>query len=277
MSSRFPILSGPLLGMAVFALVTLAPAAAPAGPMELLVPAYFYPTASNDWDRLAAAAKQVSLTAILNPDSGPGKIADPNYIKATNNLRAAGGNVVAYVSTSYGARGLAAVQADIARYVQFYKIDGFFIDEMANNLPHVNYYGTIYSYIKTLNPRYRVFGNPGTRTLEEYLMTPTADSLVTLEGTEASYANAEPPFYTNRYRASRFANIVHGVPTPTAMLNDFALAVGRNVGVIYVTDNSHLGNPYNRLPTYFEQEVAAVRAAAAVPEPPRQASPTDPL
>jgi hypothetical protein len=270
MSSRFPILSGPILGMAVLALVTLAPAAAPAGPMELLVPAYFYPTAGNDWDRLAAAAKQVSLTAILNPDSGPGKAADPNYIKATSNLRAAGGNVVAYVSTSYGARSLADVQADIAKYVHFYKVDGFFIDEMANDLSHVAYYGSIYSYIKALDPRFRVFGNPGTRTLEEYLKTPTADSLVTLEGTEASYADAKLPSYTGRYRASRFANIVHGVPTPAAMLNDLALAVGRNVGVVYVTDNAHPGNPYSRLPTYFDQEVAAVRASGA-------GVPTDPL
>jgi hypothetical protein len=269
MSSPSPILSGTILGMAVFASAILAPASAPAGPTELLVPAYFYPTAGNDWSRLDAAAKEVALTAILNPDSGPGKVADPNYVKATNNLRAAGGSVVAYVSTSYGERGLTAVLEDIARYTRFYKLDGFFIDEMNDNLSHVKYYGSIYSHIKSLDPRYRVFGNPGTRTPEAYLTTPTADTLVTLEGAEASYANAKLSPYTGRYRASRFANIVHGVPTPTAMLKDLALAAGRNVGVVYLTDNDHPGNPYSRLPNYFEQEVAAVKAASAVPEPPK--------
>src|SRR4051794_18613488 len=98
MSSPSPILSGTIPGMAVFASLILAPAAAPAGPTELLVPAYFYPKPGSDWGRLDAAAKEVTLTAILNPASGPGKVADPNYIKAASNLRAAGGSVVAYVS-----------------------------------------------------------------------------------------------------------------------------------------------------------------------------------
>ena len=249
--------------MAVLASV-LAPASGPRGPDELLVPAYFYPTAGGDWGRLEAAAKQVTLTAILNPASGPGQLADPNYVKATTNLRAAGGSIVAYISTSYGERSLADVKAEIARYTRFYKVEGFFIDEMNNNLSDVELLRGDLLHIKSLDPRYRVIGNPGTGTPEAYLTTPTADTLVTLEGPEASYANARPSPYADRYRPGRFANIVHGVPTPAAMLRDLALAAGRNIGVVYLTDNAHPGNPYSRLPTYFEQEVAAVKAAAAV-------------
>ena len=113
MPNRIPLLvSVTVLGMAFGVLAILAPPAASAGPSQILVPAYFYPTTSNDWNRMGAAAQQVSLTAILNPNSGPGKSADPNYVTATNKLLAAGGSVVGYVSTSYGSRSLASVEAE---------------------------------------------------------------------------------------------------------------------------------------------------------------------
>jgi hypothetical protein len=43
------------------------------------------------WGELDSAAHQISVTAILNPDSGPGPSVDPNYVAAVNNLEAAGG------------------------------------------------------------------------------------------------------------------------------------------------------------------------------------------
>ena len=46
---------------------------------------------------------------------------------------------------------------------------------------------------------------------------------------------------------------------------DVALAAQRNVGYVYVTDQTP-PNPYAQLPSYWDQEVAAI-SAAAVPEP----------
>jgi hypothetical protein len=48
-------------------------------------------------------------------------------------------------------------------------------------------------------------------------------------------------------------------------MSDVTLAVERNVGYVYVTDQT-LPNPYAQLPSYWDQEVAAI-AAASVPEP----------
>jgi hypothetical protein len=268
MTNRLPIQGDTILRMVLGVMAILSPTSALAGPKGILVPAYFYPTLSNDWSRLDTAARQVSLTTILNPNSGPGTVVDQNYVLVAKNLRARGGTVVGYVSTSYGARSLNAVKADIARYTRFYEVNGFFIDEMSNSLPEVGYYASIYSYIKSLNPEYRVIGNPGTNTLEAYLTTPTADTLVTFEGTHTSYANARPPSYVHKYPANRFANIVYGVPTSSAMLDDLSMAVSRNVGDIYITDNSNASNPYSGLPTYFDQEVDAVKADAGDPESP---------
>src|SRR3954467_8305152 len=91
---------------------------------ELLVPSYFYPTGAGDnWSRMNSAAAQVSLTAILNPASGPGTGVDSNYVHSLQSLHAAGGNVIGYVSTSYAARPLATVETEIDKYMSWYSVD----------------------------------------------------------------------------------------------------------------------------------------------------------
>jgi hypothetical protein len=48
------------------------------------------------------------------------------------------------------------------------------------------------------------------------------------------------------------------------MLADLSKAVSLNAGLVYFTDGTG-GNPYDHLPSYWDQEVAAI--AAFVPEP----------
>ena len=42
---------------------------------------------------------------------------------------------------------------------------------------------------------------------------------------------------------------------------------GPNVGSVYITDQRAPSNPYGNLPSYFDQEVAAVAAAAVRSRP----------
>jgi hypothetical protein len=244
-----------------------APNQADAGPLSVLVPAYFYPTPGGDWDRLAAAAGKIHLDAILNPDNGPGPAQDPNYVQAVNKFRGAGGHVLGYVYTNYGNRSLAAVEADVKSYISFYPIDGIFVDQMTsdNNAAHYAYYGSLYHYIKTQNSSYQVFGNPGTNTQEAYLTRSTANTLVIFEN-DTGYDTFSPSPWVFNHQPSHFANLVLNVPSAAAMQNDLHLAYHRNTGWVYVTDAT-LPNPYDRLPSYWDQEVAAV-ANFAAPEPP---------
>ena len=69
---------------------------------------------------------------------------------------------IGYVYTSYGARALSAVKADIQAYLKWYKVNGFFFDEVAANSANVTYYSNLTSYVKSLNPAYLVVLNPGT-------------------------------------------------------------------------------------------------------------------
>jgi hypothetical protein len=248
----------------LIALLLAAAAAAPvAQAEELLVPAYFYPVASrkaNWWGSLAATAPKAAITAILNPASGPGASVDPNYVTAISHLQTAGGKVIGYVSSSYANRSLSDVVADINKYVAFYPVQGFFIDEMTNDtdIAHVQFYQSVYNYIKGLDPQYVVVGNPGTSTAEIYASLPVADKLVVFEGSAASYASYVPSAWQAPYGAARFAHIVYGA-SKSQMAKMMSGAAARGASNLFVTSDK-LVNPYDTLPSYWSDEVN--RAAA---------------
>ncbi|CAH1206986.1 PEP-CTERM sorting domain-containing protein [Candidatus Nitrotoga sp. BS] len=231
--------------------------------VNILLPAYFYPSFDPNqsfWDEMTAAAGQVNITAIMNPNNGPGDSVNSDYTTAVDAFRAAGGKVVGYVYTSYGARSQAEVLSAVASYASFYNIDGIFLDEMSNTSTDLAYYKSLYNSIKLTNPEYRIFGNPGTNTLESYLTA--ADVLVTFEN-QTGYETYPPDTWTNNYTADHFAHLLYNVSDEAAMLANVALAADRNVGYLYIT-NDTLPNPWDTLTHYWNAEVSAV---AAIPEP----------
>lgn len=246
--------------------------AAPHG-MAVMVPAYFYPEADGDWSRLSLAATRVPVVAIANVFNGPGTAPAPeaNYTRAINDVRAAGGRVIGYVYTRYGERPLTTVKADMTRWHSLYAIDGFFVDEMDNTQrpDRLAYYGELYRHAKSLAPRYHLTGNPGTRTEEIHLTTPTADTLCVFESPDG-YPSAVPAPWTAQYAASRFLHLAYAVPDAATMELYLDLAHTRSAGYVYLTDDTG-GNPWDRLPGYWEQELArleAINTAAAAAQPP---------
>ena len=231
--------------------------------LELLVPAYFYPAddGASHWQTLTDSAPGVRITAILNPDSGTGSALDTNYTTVVGSLQAAGGRVIGYVHTSYGTRSAATVRAEIDRYYALYGVDGIFIDEMSNDTAHLGYYQSLHDYIRGLDGRGYIVGNPGTQTAPDYLAT--ADVLVTFESPAAEYAGYEADAWTQSQDASRFAHLVYEVPDAAAMQDVIARARAMNVGHIYVTDDD-ISNPWDTLPSYWAAQTTAV---AAGPEP----------
>ena len=125
-----------------------------------MIPAYFYPGTGgpggvgDGWAAMAAAAAQIPLIAILNPDSGPlPGPADPNYVTALTDLEKAGGKVDAYIYTDDGNSPLATVEGEASTYIGQYGslINGFFIDGMFLLPSTLSYYQSLDSYIKGLN------------------------------------------------------------------------------------------------------------------------------
>ncbi len=261
---------------AILALAGLAPAAlAESQPMRLLVPAYEYPApGSAYWDSLAAAADRVPLGVILNPASGPGAAADPNYVAAVANLRAHGAFLYGYVYSSYGARPLATVLADVAAWQTLYGPDALFVDEMSNatDTATLDYYRAIYDFAAAAPRAWNVLGNPGTTTSELYLAWPCADALVTWENS-AGYLAATPPAWTAGYGPERFVNLFYRVSNATLMRDAIALAARRNVGAVLVVSDT-LPNPWDTIPPYWAEEIAMVETTLVPPPVLDAASPT---
>jgi len=109
---------------------------------------------------VAAGAANVQTVAIINPDSGPGTGPDSNYNTYMAKLNEAGVEMIGYVHTSYGARALADVQADIDQYAaEFPLLVGIFLDEAADTADQVPYYTTLYSYIMNIYIQIENFKN----------------------------------------------------------------------------------------------------------------------
>ena len=250
--------------------------------INALVPAYFYPTPGGGWDQLAASAQKIGITAILNPDSGPGVTVDSNYVAAVNKLQAAGGKVVGYIHTSYasGAVSLATVETEINEYRSWYHVNGIFIDEMSNDGTGLQYDASIYQYAHGTQANFTVIGNPGSITTQAYATTPVADVLVNFEDTGANYSSFMPPSWQANYPANRFANIVYGVSSVAAMRADVSQAAQHNNGYLYVTDGTDTAssgyNPYASLPSYWNQFVAALQSTPIVAPTPVQPPPVVP-
>jgi hypothetical protein len=230
------------------------------GGQGLVVPAYFYPGPGSPWSDLNNAAQTVPLIAIANADNGPGAAVDPNYTSAINGLRAAGGSVIGYVYTSYGARPIADVKADIDQWLALYTIDGIFVDEMTDDAApgHLSYYGEIYNYVKSKQSIYVVVGNPGTNTLEAYLTQPTADKLVIFEGDYLSYTAFTPASWITRHASTDFVAIVYNVPDVTTMQHCLDQATQQHTGEVFITNDAG-ANPYDTLPPYWVNEYTALQ------------------
>jgi Spherulation-specific family 4 len=264
-----------VFGSAIASMLITSFTASPAqASLGALVPAYFSPgtgganNVGDGWTQMADAAHVINLTAIFNPNNGPVPGPDPNpdYVNAITALESAGGHVVAYVPTAFGTRPLSAVEADIQTYLAQYGglIGGFFIDQMTTGTSGLSYYHSLYTYIKALGSSLQDIGNPGSITDSGYLAPATraADTLVTFENYASNYPAYTPPPWAFQYPSSAFGNILHTQPSVAGMLADVALARGNHVGDFFETDLS-LPNPYQQLPSYWDQEVAAL----ATPEP----------
>ena len=239
-------------------MATVAPIARGDG-VAVLVPAYFSP-ATGYWNDLAQAARRVPLVAIANVFNGPGSDTKPraDYLQAIRAVRDAGGQVVGYVYTQYGERAAEVVQNDIQRWKDLYPLDGFFIDEMANtpSTIRLDYYAGLAQYIRSLNTNYVIIGNPGTNTEEAYAVRKTADVFTIFEN-GTGYSNFTPSAWTQSYPTHYFATLLYAVANADAMQTNLNAAVARRAGYVYITDDT-LSNPWNRLPTYWSAEVAAI-------------------
>jgi Spherulation-specific family 4 len=239
--------------------------------LELLVPLYTYPNhyqpRNYGWKQLGIAKDRVRISAIVNPQNGPGK-GPPNadYQVGLRDLRANGVQILGYVATNYGRKSIAAVQAEIETYHQYYAVQGIFLDEAASGRDQLAYYRSIYEAIKAKNSHYLVVTNQGTQTVLDYITKPAADVVVICENTSTAWTDYKPDQYLSQYPADRFAALIHSAPDIATMKQQVDRAIARNIGYIYVTDDSLAApdqNPWDSLPSYWQAQVDYIAGFSA--------------
>lgn len=120
---------------------------------------------------------------VLNPGDGPGAAMDPAYGALCNQLRSVGVKIFGYLYTGtnlalrarghptvYGSRPLSELQADMDKWNLWYGLplvfseplllDGFFVDETANELSKFEYYLELSNRIKPSQGIFWNFGRP---------------------------------------------------------------------------------------------------------------------
>lgn len=212
-------------------------------------PSYFYPGAT--WDRAVASAPTLRRM-VLNPASGVGSTVDSVYIDAVAAARAAGIEVLGYVSTRYGVRPAEDVASETTRYADWYGVTSIFLDEAATSTAALPYYADAASAVHARGGTVAL--NFGTVPAEEYLTF--TDVAVTFEGTYATYRAATFPSWTRSYAPARFWHLVYAASKP-AMVSALKKARLAGVGNVYVTDDDG-ANPWDTLPSYWTQELQAV-------------------
>jgi hypothetical protein len=231
--------------------------------LQILLPLYIYPNWYDKnkyvWKQVIAAAKKVSIVAIINPNSGPNN-APPNsdYQQGIKDLHQSGIKIVGYVPSNYSNRDIQAVKADIDIYTKYFKVDGIFIDEAASSTAKSSYYQQLYRYIKSKSTKHNVIINPGVNLEETYISQGVADTIITFENYQKNWNNYAPVKYQKNYPAQKFAALVHTTANRKLMKSTLDRAIKNNLGYIYITDdsiNTPNKNPWDTLPEYWQAEV----------------------
>jgi hypothetical protein len=233
--------------------------------LHLIVPAYFYPSGPGmkAWQRLMDAALKVPIVVIANPSSGPGDLQDPEYASVIDVASDKGVRVIGYVNTEYGKRPSTDAKNEIDRWIHFYpSIAGFFFDQQSVDAHDVSYYLELRDYARSKIKGKEAFvvTNPGTTCDEEYFAKAVSD-VTCLFASFKGFDEFNPPVLLKRYSPSRFAALPYQIPDSKAMRQVLKDAVSKRIGYLYVSDAPSGNNPWGKLPTYWDDEIEAVRHA----------------
>jgi len=218
------------------------------GPLKLLVPLYAYP--GSTWDTVAASGRVVDTVAIINPNSGPGNGPDSSYNTYMAKLHSAGVEMVGYVHTSYGARAIADVKADINVYAsQFPLLVGIFLDEAATASSQISYYQQLYTYIMGMPGwKYDIL-NPGAVPAAGYAAIAT--QIVTYESSASGFASSQNPSGVSCSNKDQYAVITYSASS-SSMQSVVNAAVSKGYyGWVYATDGTASGNTYGTIPSFY--------------------------
>jgi hypothetical protein len=225
-----------------------------AGTVHMIVPAYWPP--DSQWQKIIADVPTVGMI-IFNPASGPGTATDPAYPQVITQAQKAGIRVLGYVSTQYGARAEADIDADVNAYYSLYSPSGIYFAEgpMENDCDTLQ---PLYQRLTTLAQSHdpKAYLAIGTRFCPTFITF--TDLMVEFAETYSMYQGYSSPSWMPANSPERFCHFVSEVPGSDAA-SVLSRAIRLGAGWVFTTDGT-APNQWGALPSYFDQEVAAMRA-----------------
>jgi hypothetical protein len=199
-----------------------------------IVPLYSYSCCGyeQEWGKLLNLHTDKEVWVVVNVDDGPGSSVDSTYVSVISGLKQRGFKVLGYIYSSYGRRSLETVYSEMDRWIRFYNVDGFFIDEVSTSLETYSYYSSIYSRAKSLG-KYVVL-NPGTNIDPRFFNI--ADKIVVFESPLEEYVNFSYLDYSSA-APDRVCTIVLNTP-PDKVDYVVQKAVANGSRCVYVHDRA---------------------------------------
>ncbi len=214
------------------------------------MPLYSDPPGSA-WQAIIAAKMahpQVSVVAIVNPNSGPGAGVDSAYTKGIAALIAAGITPIGYVSTAYTKRGQPAVKADVDLWhAQYPATQGIFFDEESDTEGDEAFYMAVSAYAKGEGLSLTV-GNPGADVPSSFFGAVD----VTLV-----YESGGAPTLQSLSRYAPQRSLFGIIPYASPFDATFVKSAVKSVRYVYMTDDD-LPNPWDTLSSYFDALLGAL-------------------
>ncbi|WP_327288876.1 spherulation-specific family 4 protein [Streptomyces sp. NBC_01198] len=234
------------------------------------VPAFAHPlVAPAEWAELARPGTPLHWAA-FDVARGPGSRPDPLYAEAAARVRENGVPLLGLLDAARGRRPFGELVSDASRYLDWYQVDGFYLDKAPNGRAEADDCHWAITTLRALLEREPGRGRSGAGhivlghgTHPDPCYAGLADQLVTFAGSWDRYRWSEAPQWTALYPPSRFVHLVHGLPE--AHLDD-ALRIARWQGAatVCLTDRTARDgtDPWEGLPGYWDR---AVRLAAGDP------------
>ena len=217
----------------------------------VMVPLFSY--LGPSWPQLIKWHQQyptVPMIAVVDPVRGPGTFRDPNFELGVQSLQNAGIPVLGYIATAYAHASIAAVEASITNYKNWYHVNGMVIDEL-NNTEMESYYSTLTQFDRSLGMSITV-GNPGTEVPPTYVGT--TDTIVIYESPGVPSLSYIAGWHAS-YPKSNWIITAYGVKNLDV---SWVRSASQYLGYLYITDGVW-PDPYSSgLPSYMNTLMATL-------------------
>jgi hypothetical protein len=220
----------------------------------VIVPLYVKP-ASPYWDTAISIKKdhpRVPIIIIINPHNGPrvNNTTIQSYLTIIQKLQSVGIIVLGYTPTHRALTDSNDVVKDINLYKVDYHVNGILFDEMPTSPGKEGYFKNLNGYAKSQNLTFTV-GNPGANVSKSYLGI--LDNLIIYENAglpSLDYLASWQP----KDDKTNFSITAYAVDS---LDRSFLMNARKYINYIYIT-NDNLPNPWDTLPPYFNDLVAAL-------------------